>query len=60
MQKLVLADLKNVATLGSGAFGNVSLVRYGSKHYALKSISKAQLIAQGLQVVAHSTIFSLR
>lgn len=50
LQTLSLADLKRVATLGSGAFGSVSLVRHGSSYYALKTMSKAQLTASGLSV----------
>lgn len=46
----MLADLKKVAVLGSGAFGQVTLVRQGSKYYALKTLAKAQVLANGLQV----------
>jgi hypothetical protein len=49
-QNLALADLQKIATLGSGAFGQVSLVKSGAKFYALKALSKAQILEMGLQV----------
>eukprot|EP00887_Chlorella_sp_A99_P000268 scaffold13.g268.t1 len=42
-------DFKHVAVLGAGAFGRVTLVKYEGRHYALKSLSKAHVIATGLQ-----------
>ena len=43
-------DLKKVATLGAGAFGQVFLVKHNSQYYALKCLSKALVIETGLQV----------
>lgn len=43
-------DLKKIATLGAGAFGQVFLVKHSSQYYALKCLSKAQVIETGLQV----------
>lgn len=43
-------DLKKVATLGAGAFGQVFLVKHDSQYYALKCLSKAHVIETGLQV----------
>ena len=53
LQNLALADLKKVAMLGAGAFGQVTLVRHSSRYFALKTISKAQVVASGLQVCLH-------
>ena len=49
-QKVTLADLKKIKVLGQGAFGQVVLVKHGNQHYALKILSKQQIITQGLQV----------
>ena len=35
--------------LGSGAFGRVALVRHEGRYYALKTLSKAHVLATGLQ-----------
>ncbi|KAH8376840.1 hypothetical protein KR093_001559 [Drosophila rubida] len=43
---IALSDLKKVATLGSGAFGRVDLVTYGSQTFALKIIKKIEVIKQ--------------
>lgn len=48
MQKISMRDLQTVATLGSGAFGQVMLVRYGGAHHALKALTKSQIVAVGL------------
>lgn len=45
-------DLKKVATLGAGAFGQVFLVKHNRQYYALKCLSKALVIETGLQVRA--------
>ena len=47
-----MSDLKKVATLGAGAFGQVQLVKYEDKFYAMKTLSKAQIIEMGLQVTS--------
>lgn len=52
VQEIKLMDLKKVATLGAGAFGQVFLVKHNSQYYALKCLSKAQVIETGLQVSA--------
>ena len=39
-----LKDLNKIAVLGSGAFGNVSLVEYKNRHYALKTLSKGHIV----------------
>lgn len=36
--------------LGSGAFGQVMLVKHQGKYMALKSLSKQQILDMGLQV----------
>ena len=43
-------DLKKVANLGAGAFGQVFLVKHGARYYALKCLGKASVIEAGLQV----------
>lgn len=48
--QLELADFQKVAVLGAGAFGQVLLVKQGSKYYALKVLSKAHLLQTGLHV----------
>lgn len=50
VQVIQLRDLKKVASLGAGAFGQVFLVKHNTKYYALKCLSKALVIETGLQV----------
>ena len=52
LQKVALADLQKIKVLGQGAFGQVMLVKHAQQYYALKILSKEQIIAQGLQVQA--------
>eukprot|EP00884_Botryococcus_braunii_P004083 jgi/Botrbrau1/13676/Bobra.0378s0008.1 len=44
-----LNELSKVAVLGAGAFGQVHLVKGGGKHFALKTLSKPQIMDMGLQ-----------
>ena len=50
LQVLQLRDLHKVTLLGAGAYGQVLLVKHGGKHYALKCMSKLQIVENGLQV----------
>ena len=50
LQALQLRDLQKVTLLGAGAYGQVLLVKHGGKHYALKCMSKLQIVENGLQV----------
>ena len=50
VQAIQLKELKKIAALGAGAFGQVFLVKHGSKYYALKCLSKALVMETGLQV----------
>ena len=50
VQAIALRDLRVIGQLGSGAFGQVSLVRYEGRYYALKALSKAHVLQAGLQV----------
>ena len=52
MQSMRLGDLTTIARLGAGAFGTVSLVKHDSSYYALKQMSKSQIVQMGLQVGA--------
>ena len=47
-QQLKASDLQYVAVLGAGAFGHVTLVRYQSRAYALKALSKGHVVQSGL------------
>lgn len=51
LQAIQLKELKKIATLGAGAFGQVFLVKHDSKYYALKCLSKALVLETGLQVL---------
>ena len=51
VQAIQLKELKKIAALGAGAFGQVFLVKHGSKYYALKCLSKALVMETGLQVL---------
>lgn len=42
------SDLQEVALLGAGAFGRVTLVRYEGRCYALKALSKPHVVQSGL------------
>lgn len=42
-------EMKQIAVLGVGAFGKVVLCKYNGKPYAVKCLSKAQVMATGLQ-----------
>lgn len=50
-QDLVLSECQQLATLGAGGFGRVTLVRYRGSSYALKQMSKGHIIDNKL--VAH-------
>lgn len=50
MQDVKLSDLEKIGVLGSGAFGQVMLVKYEGQYMALKTLSKQQIIEMGLQV----------
>ena len=50
VQVIQLKDLKKIASLGAGAFGQVFLVKHNTKYYALKCLSKALVVETGLQV----------
>ena len=54
LQAIQLKELKKIATLGAGAFGQVFLVKHDSKYYALKCLSKALVLETGLQVLPFS------
>lgn len=49
-QDVKASDLQKIAVLGSGAFGQVMLVKHEGKYLALKTLSKPQIIEMGLQV----------
>lgn len=49
-QDIKAGDLEKIAVLGSGAFGQVMLVKHEGKYMALKSLSKQQILDMGLQV----------
>ena len=49
MQDVKLSDLEKIGVLGSGAFGQVMLVKYERQYMALKTLSKQQIIEMGLQ-----------
>lgn len=49
MQDIKLSDLEKIGVLGSGAFGQVMLVKYEGQYMALKTLSKQQIIEMGLQ-----------
>ena len=49
-QDIKATDLLKIAVLGSGAFGQVMLVKHESAYMALKSLSKQQILEMGLQV----------
>lgn len=51
MQAIQLKELKKIALLGAGAFGQVFLVKHNTKYYALKCLSKALVLETGLQVL---------
>ncbi|KAL0050057.1 hypothetical protein WJX82_003639 [Trebouxia sp. C0006] len=48
-QAIQLKELKKIALLGAGAFGQVFLVKHNTKYYALKCLSKAHVLETGLQ-----------
>jgi len=50
-KKILFEDLKIIATLGKGSFGHVQLVKDQNtgKTYALKAVSKAQIVQTGQQ-----------
>lgn len=48
MQPLTVKDFKQLAVLGSGAFGRVTLVKYEGKCYALKALAKGHIVQSGL------------
>ena len=50
LQDVKLSDLEKIGVLGSGAFGQVMLVKYEGQYMALKTLSKQQIIEMGLQV----------
>lgn len=50
MQTVRLEDVELGRVLGAGSMGQVHLVRYAGQPYALKSMSKAQLVRERLQV----------
>jgi serine/threonine protein kinase len=45
-----LKDLKQVAVLGAGAFGQVTLVKHEGRYYALKTLAKMHIVQTGLTV----------
>ena len=49
-QDIKATDLVKIAVLGSGAFGQVMLVKHESAYMALKSLSKQQILEMGLHV----------
>ena len=57
MQAIQLKELKKIALLGAGAFGQVFLVKHNIKYYALKCLSKALVLETGLQVLPCSAQF---
>jgi len=57
VQAIQLKELKKIALLGAGAFGQVFLVKHNTKYYALKCLSKALVLETGLQVLpCHNSI----
>ena len=54
VQGITLKDLKRVSVLGAGAFGQVLLVKAGTKYFGLKCLNKEQIIKMGLQVCSRS------
>lgn len=50
LQEIKLIELKKIANLGAGAFGQVFLVKHAAHYYALKCLGKASVIEAGLQV----------
>ena len=50
VQDVKLSDLEKIGVLGSGAFGQVMLVKYEGNYMALKTLSKQQILEMGLQV----------
>ena len=56
MQAIQLKELKKIALLGAGAFGQVFLVKHNTKYYALKCLSKALVLETGLQVLPCITL----
>ena len=59
VQAIQLKELKKIAALGAGAFGQVFLVKHGSKYYALKCLSKALVMETGLQVCNPQSIVAM-
>ena len=49
LQDVKLSDLQKIGVLGSGAFGQVMLVKYEGQYMALKTLSKQQILEMGLQ-----------
>lgn len=49
LQDVKLSDLQKSGVLGSGAFGQVMLVKYEGQYMALKTLSKQQILEMGLQ-----------
>ena len=49
MVQITLGELEKVAVLGAGAFGQVTLVKRLGQYYALKVLSKAHIVHNGLQ-----------
>ena len=37
-----------MTVLGAGAFGQVTLVKHGGRHYALKTLAKMHIVQTGL------------
>ena len=54
-QDVKLSDLEKIGVLGSGAFGQVMLVKYEGNYMALKTLSKQQILEMGLQVSCRGT-----
>ena len=50
-----LKDLKQVAVLGAGAFGQVTLVKHEGRYYALKTLAKMHIVQSGLTVRCSTT-----
>ena len=48
--QIPLEELEKVSILGAGAFGQVTLVKRRGQYYALKVLSKAHIVHNGLQV----------
>ena len=55
VQDVKLSDLEKIGVLGSGAFGQVMLVKYEGNYMALKTLSKQQILEMGLQVRRRET-----